>query len=81
MLFGRKSRTVRRDEILKFELYQNEGVAYYTIVYPKKKIAKVYRLKEGRYIKVDDFSDEVYNFDMKECSIDFDFSKIWRVRQ
>jgi len=73
--------TVRRDETLKFELYQNEGVAYYTIVYPKKKIAKVYRLKEGRYIKVDDFSDEVYTFYIKECNIDFDFSKIWRVKQ
>ncbi|SFV55769.1 hypothetical protein MNB_SV-12-588 [hydrothermal vent metagenome] len=73
--------TVRRDETLKFELYQNEGVEYYVIVYPKKKMAKVYKLNNGRYIKVDDFSDKSYRFDMDKCSIDFDFSKIWRVRQ
>ncbi len=72
--------TVKRDEILKFELYQHEGVSYYTIVYPKKNIAKVYKLKDGRYIKVDDFSDETYNFNIDECNIDFDFSKIWRIR-
>ncbi len=72
--------TVKRDETLKFELYEQEGVAYYVLVYPKKQKAKVYRLKEGRYIKVGDFSEESYIFDMDKCTIDFDFSKIWRVK-
>jgi Uma2 family endonuclease len=73
--------TVKRDETLKFELYQNEGVSYYVIVYPKKNIAKLYKLKEGRYIKENDFSDELYIFELNECNINFDFSKIWRVKK
>ncbi len=70
--------TVKRDEMLKYELYQQEGVEFYIIVYPNKKVAKVYQIKEGRYIKVGDFSDESYTFELQECKIDFDFSKIWR---
>jgi len=72
------SSTLKRDETIKFELYQNEGVKYYIIVYPKRKVAKVYRLKYGKYIKVNDFENEKYKFDLEDCSIDFDFSKIWR---
>lgn len=70
--------TMKRDETLKYELYQKEGVEFYVIVYPNKQIAKVYQLKEGRYIKAGDFSDEQYNFELNKCSINFDFSKIWR---
>ena len=72
--------TVRRDETLKFELYQQEGVAFYIIVYPDNKVAKVYELKEGKYIKVGDFSDENHTFETPKCKIGFDFSKIWRIR-
>ncbi|CAA6800080.1 MAG: Unknown protein [uncultured Sulfurovum sp.] len=70
--------TVKKDETLKYELYQQEGVEFYIIVYPEKKVAKVYQLKEGRYLKVQDFSDELYKFELEKCKIDFDFSKIWR---
>jgi len=70
--------TVKRDEVLKYELYEQEGVEFYSIVYPEKQVAKLYRLNQGRYIKVGDFSDEEYSFELKECTIDFDFSKIWR---
>ncbi len=73
--------TIKRDETLKFELYQHEGVKYYVIVYPKKNIAKLYKIKEGRYIKVNDFSDELYTFELDGCRIDFDFSKIWRIKK
>lgn len=73
--------TVRRDERLKFDLYEQEGVAFYVIVYPAKQIAKVYRLHEGRYIKAGDFSQECYTFETEACRIDFDFSKIWRTRK
>ena len=34
------SSTAMRDEILKFELYQREGVLFYTIVYPSLKKLK-----------------------------------------
>ncbi len=71
--------TAKKDKGLKYELYEKEGVSYYIIVDPKEKIAKVYELKEGRYIKVCDASDESVEFRVKECdkTLEFDFSKIW----
>jgi Uma2 family endonuclease len=70
--------TAKRDEQLKFQLYQEEGVKYYIVVYPDVKKAKVYQLVEGTYTKVGDFTNEHYTFILKECSIEFDFSFIWK---
>lgn len=39
--------------------------------------AKVYRLHDGRYIKMMDASKEMIEFDLGKCSIRFDFDKIW----
>ncbi|PHS41015.1 MAG: hypothetical protein COB07_03205 [Sulfurovum sp.] len=69
--------TASVDKNLKYELYEQEGVNYYIIVDPKENIAKVYRLKEGRYIKVCDAYEDSVDFDLKECAFTFDFSKIW----
>jgi len=71
--------TAKKDKGLKYNLYEQEGVSYYIIVDAEERIAKVYELKEGRYIKVCDASDEVVTFDIKECNktVTFDFSKIW----
>lgn len=68
----------KRDELLKFDLYQNEGVPYYILVYPESKKAKLYQLIDFKYQKIDDFSDETYRFEIKKCAIDFDFGFIWR---
>ena len=70
--------TQEKDEKLKFEIYQREGVKYYILVYPDEKLAKAYELIGGRYIKLIDATDEVVKLDLKNCSIDFDFSKIWQ---
>jgi len=70
--------SAKRDEQLKFELYEKEGVKYYTIVYPENKTAKVYKLKDGKYIKEGDFFNEKYTFDINSCSIEFDFDFIWQ---
>ncbi|MBN2894359.1 MAG: Uma2 family endonuclease [Campylobacterales bacterium] len=69
--------TALKDQHLKFELYEREGVRYYVIVDPMEKSAKLYRLHEGRYIKEGDFSLESYTFDLLPCKAEFDFSKIW----
>ena len=71
--------TAKKDKGLKYDLYEQEGVKYYVIVDAKEKIAKVYELKEGRYIKMLDASDESVMFAVEECSAEltFDFSKIW----
>jgi Uma2 family endonuclease len=73
--------TSSKDRITKFNLYQEEGVDYYCIVDPKTGTAKVYVLREGRYRKVLDATDETVTFTLntlkKECVFDFDFSRIW----
>ncbi len=42
-------------------------------------MAKVYELKDGVYRKICDATDEIVDFDLKECGkiLKFDFSKIW----
>jgi Uma2 family endonuclease len=68
--------SIKRDEVLKKELYEKEGVKYYVLVYPDRKSAKIYELINARFIKVKDIEQENYVFDI-ECEIEFDFSKIW----
>jgi Uma2 family endonuclease len=69
--------TEKKDTTLKFELYEKEGVRYYVIVNPDDEIAKVYGLKEGRYIKMLDATDEHVTFDPGPCEISVDFGKLW----
>jgi Uma2 family endonuclease len=71
--------TAKKDEGLKFSLYEAEGVNYYVIVNPNDNVAKAYVLKEGRYIKIGDFTNGKTTFTLKECeeTMEFDFSKIW----
>ncbi len=70
--------SAKRDEILKFDLYREEGVKYYILVYPDGKKAKCYTLQNGAYVKVADFFDEHFVFELEKCSIDFDFGFIWK---
>jgi len=70
--------TAKRDETLKFDLYEREGVKYYTLVYTDTKKAKLYKLIDGKYIKQGDFSDEKYTFHTSKCDIEFDFNFIWK---
>ena len=69
--------TAYRDLNLKYELYQKEGVEFYIIVNGEDKIAKVYQLKNGKYIKAIDAHNEKFEFKLKECTFEFDFFKIW----
>ena len=69
--------TASKDKNLKYNLYEQEGVDYYAIVDPNESIAKVYRLKDGRYIKVCDAHKDIVEFRLDECSFEFDFGKIW----
>jgi len=69
--------TAKRDEQTKFKLYQEEGVKYYIIVYPKDLKAKVYKLENGRYLKVGDFLTESYTFDESSCKASVDFGAVF----
>lgn len=70
--------TAKIDQTTKYNIYEQEGVKYYVIVNGDEKVAKIYELKNGKYIKKLDASDETTTFDIKECGkVDFDFSQIW----
>ena len=69
--------TAHKDRTTKFKLYKQEGVRHYVIVDPIENIAKVYRLQDGRYIKVLDAGKDTVEFDLGKCSIPFEFAKIW----
>jgi len=69
--------TANKDRTTKYNLYEAEGVQHYIIVDPVDSIAKIYRLHNGKYIKVQDASDELIDFDLGNCKFQFDFSKLW----
>lgn len=71
--------TAQKDLHLKYELYEKEGVKYYVIVDPDEDMAKIYQNKDGKYIKLLDATDELIEFEIKQCDekLRFDFSKIW----
>lgn len=70
--------STKRDEKMKFELYQQEGVRYYILAYPKKRLAKIYINNSNRFSKVGDYVNEVADFLIDDCRINIDFSTIWR---
>ncbi len=70
--------TARRDEKVKFELYEREKVAYYIIVYPDDLVAKLYKLKGAKYDKEGDMTNEKYSFSDLPCEVGIDFHQIFK---
>ncbi len=74
--------TAKKDTGIKFDLYQQEGVAYYVIVNPVDSIAKIYQLtQDGRLIKKKDAQNDHFQFEIEDCQLNFDFSKIWNEKK
>ncbi len=70
--------TADRDEGVKKDIYEREGVEFYFLLYPESKIAKLYRNTERGYIKLRDLSKESLEVNLREnCTIKLDFSKVW----
>jgi len=63
---------------VKFELYEQERVPYYLLVYPEDLKAKIYRLAEDGYRKEGDFNRERYRFELDECRNAIDFERVFR---
>ena len=70
--------TSGKDRKTKYSIYEREAVVFYCIVDPEDRVAKIYRLRDGRYVKQMDATDETFEFDLGKCSIDLDFSQIWK---
>ena len=70
--------TARRDEKFKFEIYQEERVPYYVMVYPDDFKAKIYKLDGNEYRKEGDFTNESYSFEQTHCRAVVDFQRVFR---
>ncbi len=69
--------TSEKDEGLKFELYEREGVEYYVIVFPELKKVKAYKLVEGKYRKLKDLVSETLELDLENCKVRLDFGRVF----
>jgi len=69
--------TAKRDEVYKFDIYKDEKVKYYIIIYPDDLYAKVYKLDDKEYDKQGDFSKETYHFEDTKCNLKIDFEKVF----
>jgi len=70
--------TAKNDETYKFSKYEEEQVLYYVLAYPHELRAKVYKISDGKYQKVGDFSKEVYDFSETLCQVSIDFNKVFK---
>lgn len=68
--------TKRKDRTEKFAIYQEQGVRYYVMVDPATDLAEIYECLNGHYRLVKETIHEVFEFDLGECRLAFDFSKI-----
>lgn len=70
--------STKRDELIKIELYQREGVLFYILVYPQERRAKIYSNSINGFKKMGDYSSQEVELLIAECPIVIDFSSIWR---
>jgi len=63
--------TLKRDELIKKEIYAQEGVKYYILVSSEDKNIKIYKNYHGRFVK-----EDIKKFEFDECEIEVDFSDI-----
>ena len=69
--------TMYKDRSIKSLLYAAEGVKYYVIVDGMMRMAEVYQLRDGAYTNLVNTREETMSFDLGECTVSFDFGKIW----
>jgi Uma2 family endonuclease len=70
--------TIKRDEKVKFEIYEKEGVEWLFLVYPNILKVKVYKLIDGKYKKVGDFTEGKMRLKIDECEGEINFDKIFK---
>ena len=70
--------TAKRDEKIKFQIYEEEKVKYYILVYPEDKKAKIYKLNGNKFEKEEDFLEETYEFNDITCSVSLDFKRAFK---
>ena len=65
--------SIKKDRVIKFELYREQGVKYYLLADYLKQTVEVFELIDNYYKQVDK-----NNFILdKNCKISFDFDDVW----
>lgn len=70
--------STKRDEVMKFDLYQQEGVLYYILAYPEKRLAIIYHNEVDGFRKLGNYGTETIELTLKECAFSVDFGLVWR---
>jgi hypothetical protein len=48
------------------------------LVYPEDLVVKVYKMREDKYTKVGDLSNEKLDFEDIECELSLDFAQVFK---
>jgi len=70
--------STRRDEIMKFDLYQREGVVHYILAYPDKQLVKVYYNGKNGFRKLQNYTSKEVNLTIEKCNLSIKLDSIWR---
>ena len=70
--------TKLKDETIKKEIYEKEGVGVYILIYPDILKAKVYVLEKGKYQNKGMFVDEIFKTFIEDCEININFDKVFK---
>ncbi|ADV45509.1 Uma2 family endonuclease [Nitratifractor salsuginis] len=70
--------TAKRDEGLKFSIYEQEGVKYYVLVYPDALMARIYKNDNFRFVKMGECDTERFEFNDLRCPLSFDFDFLFK---
>ena len=69
--------TAQKDERLKFELYEREGVRIYVLVYPDLRKVRAFRIVRSRYRKFFDSDGGELELKIKDCTLKVKVDKLW----
>ncbi len=71
--------TSKRDEKIKFEIYEKELVKYYILAYPDRLVAKIYKNENSKFKKIGDFSKESVKLEENlTCPVEINFETIFK---
>ncbi|RUM49801.1 MAG: Uma2 family endonuclease [Hydrogenothermus sp.] len=71
--------TAKKDEHLKYEIYEREKVPYYIIAYPEIKKVRVFKLTNGKYEKYFDSDNGILELQLKDgCLLKIEVENIFK---
>jgi len=70
--------TAKRDEKIKFDIYEKEMVKHYILAYPEFLKAKVFKNIDGKFKKVGDFTTENLKITDTKCEGEVNFDTIFK---